>query len=106
MRHLCSEAIYGTVIGPAIDCHCIRWCVEFGIVHSAMNVETMSRFIKKTYNLNQIKDINDIPASLSQLFSKIPKRQEEFTKLLLDCAIVHALGYQLLGFLWHYVRGN
>ena len=24
MRHLCSETIYDTVIGPAIDCHCIH----------------------------------------------------------------------------------
>ena len=42
MRHLCAEAIYQNPVGPAIDCHCIRFCVKMGTIHASMSLQQMS----------------------------------------------------------------
>ena len=50
MRNLCAEAIYHINIGPAIDCHCIRYGVEFGIVHASMSQEHMSQIMCQDFH--------------------------------------------------------
>ena len=104
MRHLCAEAIYSQVIGPAIDCHCIRFAVEFGLVHSCMNIEQMNSSLVSIFHQSQYVSLNEIPATLSQVLSN-SKRDDnvvDFVSTLMDLSAGYNLEHCMQGFLSHY----
>lgn len=103
MRHLCAEAIYGLVVGPAIDCHCIRFCIEMGTIHACMNLEQMSTSLISIYRNDQLVDLNEIPASISQLLSN-SSRTTVFAESLCNLAKRHDLEIHMKALLMHYCR--
>ena len=106
MRHLCSESIYADVIGPAIDCHCIRFAVEFGVVHAGMCIEQMSRSLLMIYEKSHIVSLNEIPATISQVLTNQNKDTNYFVDAIIQLAKEHGLDSQLRGFMSHYPKLN
>ena len=105
MRHLCAEAIYDVVVGPAIDCHCIRFCVEMGTVHGAMNLTQMSECLVSIFRNDQLVDLNEIPASISQILSSpAPSGTFQFTETLHKVSDKHNMSPHMKAFLMHYRR--
>ena len=105
MRHLCAEAIHNTIVGPAIDCHCIRFGVEFGTIHASMNVEQISSFLIKIYNNSQLPGLNEIPATIAQyLTSPVSPHKDSFVTQILSVANKYDLEDNMKGFLFHYYR--
>jgi hypothetical protein len=103
MRHLCAEAIYDVVVGPAIDCHCIRFCVSMGTIHATMTLEQMSSALVSIYQNDQLVSLNEIPATISQILSS---NNNFGTAVFVDsiCHIAKQYGYELNinAFLRHY----
>lgn len=103
MRHLCAEAIYNVVVGPAIDCHCIRFCVEMGTVHCSMPLEQMSTCLISIYRNDQLVDLNEIPATISQILASC-NETKAFVESLHCIGKKHQLDINLKAFLMHYCR--
>ena len=103
MRHLCSETIYNSILGPAIDCHCIRFAVEMGCVHASMSVERMNDSLTSIFLPIHYVGLNEIPATISQVLTN-PQRYDtcEFVDSLVSLAEQHGLKDHFLGFLSHY----
>jgi hypothetical protein len=104
MRHLCAEAIYNVLVGPAIDCHCIRFGVEMGTIHATMNLEQMSSSLIGIYRNDQLADLNEIPASILQVLSGSLTGTIKFTKLLCDVGKEHDMEKNIEAYLRHYNR--
>ena len=103
MRHLCAEAIYGSVVGPAIDCHCIRFCIEMGTVHASMNLEQMSTSLISIYRNDQLVDLNEIPATISQVLAN-EDSTIIFAESLCKISKQHDFEINMKAFLMHYCR--
>jgi hypothetical protein len=103
MRHLCAEAIYDSVVGPAIDCHCIRFCIEMGTIHASMNLKQTSDCLIAIYRNDQLVDLNELPASISQIMSSL-SATTQFAAALLDIGKLHQLEKNMEAFLRHYSR--
>jgi hypothetical protein len=103
MRHLCAEAIYNVIVGPAIDCHCIRFCVEMGTVHSSMTLEQMSTCLISIYRNDQLVDLNEIPATISQILANLTET-EAFAESLHSVGKKHNMEINIKAFLRHYCR--
>jgi endonuclease III len=104
MRHLCAEAIYEVVVGPAIDCHCIRFGVEMGTIHASMNIEQMSTCLVSLYRNDQLVSLNEIPATISQIMTSKGAKTMEFAESLCSIGKQHGLYENMNAFLRHYYR--
>lgn len=105
MRNLCAEAIYNINVGPAIDCHCIRYGVEFGIVHASMSQEHMSQIMCQDFPPALYPSLNEVPATISQLLSSTETPVEDkisMVKELFHIACSFSLEICLMSFLTHY----
>lgn len=104
MRHLCAEGIYNTPVGPAIDCHCIRYGIEFSTIHAAMTLEQMSSCLVKLYPSRLYPALNEMPATISQFMSTQDSlvSTEEFANALLCLSDMHGFSTSMKAFLSHY----
>jgi hypothetical protein len=67
MRHLIAEKGYGINVGPAIDCHMIRFTVNVGTGYTFANIEQLSNFLLRIYRVDQMPWLNEVPASIAQI---------------------------------------
>jgi endonuclease III len=73
IRHLIAEAGYHQSMGPAVDCHMIRFtcCMGSGC-HLLLSggSESVSELLKKMYQATDFPSLNEVPASIAQLLRK------------------------------------
>lgn len=112
MQHLSSETLYSAPLGPAIDCHCIRFSVEFGCVHASMNIEHMNTALTTIFKDEHYIALNEVPATISQVLTAPritvtpddDKDTAPFLDALMNIARLHGMGSCMSGFLSHYTN--
>jgi hypothetical protein len=69
IRHLIAEAGYHQLIGPAVDCHMIRFtcCMGSGCPLLLNGGESFSELLKQVYLAKDFPSLNEVPASIAQL---------------------------------------
>jgi hypothetical protein len=108
MKHLCAEAIHNIFVGPAIDCHCIRFFVEMGVVQASMSIEQMSSTIIGIVKNEQLAAANEVPATISQSYvqGKSDIRNmvqfDDYTTAMFSIARKHKKEHGMSSFLMHY----
>jgi hypothetical protein len=107
MRHLCAEAIHCIYVGPAIDCHCIRFFVEMRVIQASMNIEQMSQTIINLLKNNQMAAANEVPATISQSYLQGKNgvdsmKYDQYVSKLFSIARKHDKEQCISGFLMHY----
>lgn len=103
MTNLAAEQIYKQIMGPAIDCHCIRWSVSMGTVSAAHSVEQMSRALLHIFRLDQMPSLNEVPATISQFIHSHQNDNDcTFIESMLETAKKYGLRNNLIGFLSQY----
>jgi hypothetical protein len=92
IRHLIAEAGYHQLMGPAVDCHMIRFkcCMGSGCpLLLSGGSESFSELLKYFYQAPDFPSLNEVPASIAQL---LRKREH--------CGLIYAFGNssQIVGY--------
>ncbi len=102
ISNLIAEAIYGEVVGPAIDCHLLRFVVATGAVCGLVLSDTarVEQEVLQCFDLALMKDLNEVPATVAQLLHR--RKHFDLVTALQAVAEEFAFRDELAAFLSHY----
>ena len=102
IRNLVAEAGYGTIAGPALDCHMMRYtvCLGVGAAAELNNAEHYTERLKDCFQRAQWQMLNEVPASIGQLL--YTRKHHALVKAVRACARDYDLEDEILSFVNHY----
>ena len=104
---LIAEGCYNKVVGPAIDCHMIRYaiCTGCACALNAGNTDKFGEQLMTIFPANLLPCLNETPASIAQLSRMLTSElRQELYNGLLTCGRQEGWGEQVRNYLSFYFK--